>query len=206
MKIEITPYDPAWPATFSTIKNELQQVLSDLNPKIEHIGSTAVPDLAAKPIIDVAVGLAQVSELDKAVEPMIQNHYIYYKAYNASMPLRRLFVGLKDSGAQHRFNHTYAEAAGIPHAAIAAHRLCHVHVWEYGSSEWIRHIAFREYLMAHPSAALEYAQLKQQLSTLDWRDGNAYNDGKNRFVKALEAKAVSWYAEGQGGANMERKA
>jgi GrpB-like predicted nucleotidyltransferase (UPF0157 family) len=193
MKIEVKDYDAAWAQSFNAIKNELSIVLSDFNPKIQHIGSTAVPGIAAKPIIEIAVGLKSVELLDEVIAPMINNHYIYYEVFNSSMPQRRLFVGLKEKKDILRFKSVYTKQDTIPHEAIHPCRLTHIHVWEHGSSEWNRHIAFREYLIEHPTIRDAYESLKKSLSKLQWKDGMEYNEGKNEFIKKEEVRAVSWY-------------
>jgi GrpB-like predicted nucleotidyltransferase (UPF0157 family) len=195
MKIEIAKYNPEWPISFIQIKKELQTILRELNPRVEHIGSTSVPNLAAKAVIDIAVGIDNPQDLDRTIKPMIQNHFIYYEVYNSDMPLRRLFVGLKDKKDYLKFKSIYSEGDPIPHEKILSHRLCHVHIWEFGSSEWIRHIAFRDYLIEHPQINCEYETLKKKLSAKNWSDGNEYNDGKNTFIKSEESKAVLWYNE-----------
>lgn len=195
MKIEIVTYHPEWINSFQLIKNELETILGELNPRIEHIGSTAVPNLAAKPVIDVAVGIGNIEDLDKTIEPMLRGGYIYYEVYNAVMPLRRLFVGLKDKNHPLTLKKIYMEGDVIPHEQLLSHRLCNVHIWEFGSSEWLRHIAFRDYLIEHPKIRTRYQAIKNALSATDWRDVNEYNNGKDRFIKAEESKAMLWYRE-----------
>ncbi|MBK8493195.1 MAG: GrpB family protein [Saprospirales bacterium] len=194
MKIEIAAYNPEWANQFRFIKGELNIILGKLAPRIEHIGSTSVPNLAAKPVIDIAVGINSSNDLDETIEPMIRNHYLYFEVYNAAMPLRRLFVGLKDKKEYTRFKSIYTKNDIIPHEEINSHRLVHVHVWKFGTPEWIRHIAFRDYLIAHPEIKSQYEALKKQLSLKDWKDTMEYNAGKNSFIKEQEAKAILWYA------------
>lgn len=193
MKIKIETYNPEWPTQFQRIANDLKRILTTLNPTIEHIGSTSVPGLDAKPIIDVAVGIATSSLLNATIEPMTQQGYIYYEVYNTGMPLRRYYVGLTPGDHRNKFKSVYTAEDEIPHAEIHKYTHTHIHIWESGSSEYLRHIAFREYLRAHPEIAAQYAQLKHQLSLTDWNDGNAYNGGKNDFIQKEEAKAVVWY-------------
>lgn len=193
MKIEIEEYNPEWSNKFKLIKNELNDILGKLNPRIEHIGSTSVPNLAAKPIIDITVGINSAYDLDETIEPMISNHYLYYEVFNSAMPLRRLFVGLKNKKNHIKFKNTYTENDIIPHEEINSQRLTHVHIWEFGTSEWIRHIAFREYLIEHPEIKSRYEAIKKQLSSKNWRDGMEYNDGKDSFIKTEESKAILWY-------------
>ncbi len=196
MKITIEAYNPNWPIQFEQLKAELETILKDFNPIIEHVGSTSVPHLAAKPIIDILVGLKTSADLDKTVSPMLNNHFIYYETYNAVMPERRYFVGLKDKSAIRKFQNIYKEGDITPSDEIHHHKLTHIHIWEFGTSEWIRHIAFRDYLRTHPSVRADYEALKKELSAINWKDGNEYNGGKNDFIKREEAKAILWYNEG----------
>ena len=192
MKITIAPYNPDWTNVFNELKKEIGEILKELNPAIEHVGSTSVPGLAAKPIIDIAVGLKNREDLDKTIKPMMENNFIYYEVFNEGMPDRRLYVKLK--GNHHlRFPRIFSKGDIIPHEELNLVRIAHVHIWEYGTAEWTRHIAFREYLKKHPEIKLQYADLKKGLSKINWEHGMAYNDGKNDFIKREEAKAVAWY-------------
>lgn len=194
MKITIAPYNPDWPNQFQTIKQELAGLLRDFQPAIEHFGSTSVPGLAAKPFIDILVGLASADDFDQVVKQLVPvPGYLYYECYNPYMPERRLFVKLKEGVPTDQFPKVFTDVATLPHEAIQDQKWAHIHIWEMDSPGWIRHIAFRDYLMAHPEVKLEYQQLKQELSQREWRDVNEYNEGKDRFIKMVEAKAVVWY-------------
>ena len=96
LKIEVEKYNPNWINQFYDLKNQLSMILESLNPIIEHIGSTSIQFLSAKTIIDIAVGIKSISELDLVIKPMIKTQFIYYEVYNEVMPERRLFVGIKD--------------------------------------------------------------------------------------------------------------
>lgn len=74
-------------------------------------------------------------------------------------------------------------------------RIAHVHVWEVGTLEWLRHIAFRDYLIAHPKIRDEYADLKMRLGDMEWTHGMECNDAKNDFIKKTKARAINWYNE-----------
>ena len=76
---------------------------------------------------------------------------------------------------------------------LQKYKLSHVHIWQYNSDDWIRHIALRDYLIEHPNDMLQYEELKKNLSEKEWLDGNEYNDEKNGFIKNLELKAILWY-------------
>ncbi len=196
MKIQIEPYNPDWQRQFEQLKTELSIIFNQLSPTIEHIGSTSVSGLAAKPFIDIMVGLKSVDELDKTIEPMRKTgKYIYYEVYNNVMPQRRLFVRLKEEVDIQQFQSVYTSKDIIPHEVLNACRWAHVHVWELNSPDWLRHIAFREYLKTHPEVKNQYESLKRALSQQNWKDGNEYNAGKDSFIKREEAKAIEWYKQ-----------
>lgn len=196
MKIRLEPHNPDWGRTFDSIKSELQEPIGFPTPIIEHIGSTSVAGLSAKPIIDILIGLEDESLLDKTVRPLTDKGYIYYEKYNEDMPYRRFFVKLKETGNKPALPSVIREGDDIP-AYLADHqnRSAHIHVMPYNSEHWIRHIAFRDYLCAHPDVKQEYQKLKENLSLRDWVDGNDYNEGKDSFLKTEEQKAIVWAAE-----------
>lgn len=194
MRITIANYNSEWINQFENIKAELSLLLASFQPQIEHFGSTSVPGLAAKPVIDILVGIQDINQFDSLVKNILtHDRYIYYKAFNAFIPNRRLFVRLKNESNTEDFGQTFSDLKTIPHEKINAHRIAHVHVWEYQSDNWIRHIAFREYLKTHDEVRSKYQELKQQLSQQLWQNGMEYNDGKNQFIKQEEQKAIAWY-------------
>ncbi|TNE48606.1 MAG: GrpB family protein [Bacteroidetes bacterium] len=196
MHIQITPFNTTWATQFSRIRDEIQNLLQEYDPEIEHIGSTSVPGLAAKPIIDIMAGIRNLSQLDALVPDLLENrHYLFYQAFNRFFPQRRLFVRLKDETDPAVFPQVFTELESIPHAAINPHRLAHVHVWEYESADWVRHIAFREYLKEHDVVREQYAALKIKLGKRDWKNGMEYNNAKDAFLKQEERNAISWYRQ-----------
>lgn len=176
MKIIIEPYKEDWGRQFMEIKEELLFLLKDFNPMIEHFGSTSVLGLAAKPVIDVLVGIQDVNKFELLAKGILESkNYIYMEAYNRLIPKRRLFIRLKDEIDTEAFEEIYYELEDIPHDKLNYARIAHVHVWEYKSENWIRHLAFREYLKFHDDVKLKYENLKKELSSKDWRDGMEYN-------------------------------
>lgn len=193
MKIAIHDYNNSWPFRFQALANKLEVVLSQFEPTIEHIGSTSVPGLAAKPVIDLGIGLSSKAQLDEVVTPMLDAGYLYYELYNEQMPERRLFIQLKEEYAQHNFSTVFKIEEEIPHAAIDQARIANIHIWEKGSNEWLRHIAFREYLKKFPSIRDQYGDLKKKLSLDEWKNMMAYNEAKSDFIRAEQEKALEWY-------------
>ncbi|HVA97270.1 MAG TPA: GrpB family protein [Bacteroidia bacterium] len=193
MKIQLEKYNPDWTTIYKDIEADLRHSISFLNPKIEHIGSTSIVDMKSKPIIDILVGIHEQDQLDNVVEPLTRKGYIYYEKYNSVMPYRRFFVKLKNK-PDFLISKVYCEKDEVPNE-LNDYRLAHIHVLEYNSYHWKRHIAFREYLKIHTDIKNEYQKMKIQLSVLEWRDGNEYNNAKNEFIKRTEKKAIEWYDE-----------
>lgn len=190
MKILVQPYDSRWPVLYDELRQQLAELLADLQPVIRHIGSTAVPGLAAKPVIDIAVGLSALSLLDQAVDPMLRAGFLYYEAFNESMPERRLFV-IPDATAPSTLRGlVFRTDAEMPHELVNRYRLAHVHVWVHGSPEWRRHLIFRDYLRQHPEVARAYATLKLGLAGQEWEHGMAYNRAKHDFLQHHQAAAL----------------
>lgn len=193
MKIIIEPYNPNWVKQFRKIKEELADILGEFHPVIEHFGSTSIPQLAAKPVIDILVGIEDEKHFPEIEKAMFPHPYIYYQVYNSGMPNRRLFVRLKDEINENKFQKIFKTEEGILHEEINTARIAHVHIWKFGTPDWIRHIAFRDYIKAHPEIKNQYEMLKKELSEQNWKDGNDYNGGKDKFIKTEEAKAIKWY-------------
>lgn len=196
MTIELEEHKPEWEEQFENLKAELIDIIGFTDPHVEHIGSTAVKRLLAKPIIDILIGLESTSLLDEVVKPLIDHGYIYYPIYNNLMPYRRFFV--KHRSKVHRLNipKTINDEKDIPNTTEEHNlRLAHIHVLKYNSDHWVRHIAFRNYLREHPNVQREYRRLKEVLRTNEWSDGNDYNKAKDTFIKTEEKKAIDWYTK-----------
>lgn len=162
--VEIVSYDPAWPAQFAEIAARVYRAFAD-GPLlvIEHVGSTAVVGLAAKPIIDIDVILPTRDCLPDAVVRLARLGYVYKG--DGGVPGREAFQP-PEGGPRH---HLYVCACDCP--------------------EYHRHIAFRNYLRRHLDTAQDYAALKRDLAAGFRDDRTAYNDGKAEFVKAVLAQA-----------------
>lgn len=194
MKIRLEKYDPSWGNIYQEIAKELSEALHFLQPPIEHIGSTSVEGLAAKPVIDILVGLKDESFLDAVITPLTAKKYVFYEKYNAIMPYRRFFVKLHSQSTSFPIPFIIRDHNEIPQVLIGHEsRQAHIHVLQYGSPHWTRHIAFRDYLGNYAEVRQEYQKLKAILSMQEWEDENAYNKAKDAFIKTEEQKAIAWY-------------
>lgn len=194
MDIKIEPYNAEWNTAFKSIKFDLQAALKGISPKIDHIGSTSIRGLSAKPIIDVLVGVALEDDLERTIQPMLAHGYIYYELYNEMMPYRRFFIKTKNKCAT--ISTVSAENKATAQDVLQHdNRLAHIHVIPTASIHWKRHIAFREYLRVHDTVRLEYQNLKEHLSLQQWENGNHYNSAKNDFIKYHETKALEWFVD-----------
>ena len=156
--VEIVPYDAAWPIRFEEEARHLRGVLQPwLAGSIEHIGSTAVPGLAAKPVLDILV-TAEPFPLPPAIVATVESLGYEYKGENG-------IVGRQYFRTR-------------PHAR-------HLHVFAPGSVEAEKHLRFRDFLRTHPEAALDYAALKRRLAVEHRLNREAYTDGKADLVRAI---------------------
>ena len=161
--IKVEDYDPHWSEEFEMLRSRIALLLDELATAIEHVGSTAVPGLAAKPIIDIDILLRSVSDL-----PIVCTR-------------------LGSLGYEHRGDLGVAgrEAFRTPPGQFAHH----LYVCPPGSQEYSRHIAFRDYLRSHPEDASAYAALKRNLAYEFATDREAYNQGKTEFVRLILHRA-----------------
>jgi len=163
--VRIVDYDPAWPEMASAEIARVEAALGAQVTRIDHVGSTAVPGMAAKPIVDLQVSVVEIAPADRYVGPLEGLGY--------------LFAADPDSPDFHFF--------GKP---AARPRTFHVHVCVAGSDDEFRHLALRDYLRAHTDEALRYAEVKRSLVALRPGDRLAYIEGKADYVAALEERAV----------------
>jgi GrpB-like predicted nucleotidyltransferase (UPF0157 family) len=168
--VQVFPYNPHWPGMFSRAAREIADALGARMLAIHHIGSTSVPDMHAKPVIDMLAIVDDVAALDTCAERMTAIRYEVMGEFGIAG--RRYYR--RDNAAGERTHQVHAFAVGSPHVE--------------------RHLAFRDFMRAHPHHASEYAQLKQRLAEQFPRDMDAYIDGKDPFIKAMEAQALAWAA------------
>ena len=163
--IAVTDYDPTWPEMFEQDRAVISGALGATARGIEHVGSTAVPGLAAKPIIDILMGVDE-GDLDRIIEPLQRIGYEYNPDWEISMPRRRYF---RRQHADGRNTH-------------------HLHAVPIGGEFWTRHLRFRDYLRANPSKAEEYAVLKREIAR-QHQGSIDYTFAKTEFIRSVEALA-----------------
>ena len=167
-EIHLAPHDTGWPSMFEAERQRLETALPGAFTEVAHIGSTAVPGLVAKPIIDLLAGVRSMEEADALVEAVCAAGYITSHEFNATLADRRWFM-----------------------RAAHGRRTHHLHVVVHGGAEWQARLAFRDALRRDPALAGRYAALKQQLA-VEYRLGReAYTDAKAGFIEqALAAMAA----------------
>jgi GrpB-like predicted nucleotidyltransferase (UPF0157 family) len=169
-EIEVVDYDPRWPELFD---QEAERLRATLDPSLiiglEHFGSTAVPNLSAKPIIDILIAVRSLADAQASfVEGLRKLDYVCW-AENPKTD-RMFFV------------------KGMP--PFGPRRTHHVHVTEIHGEMWQR-LAFRDWLRAHPDEARSYGQLKRRLAAEHSTDREAYTDAKSVWIDSLMRKAIS---------------
>ena len=168
--VEICEYDTAWPLKFEEQKGDLMKAIGNKVVAIEHIGSTAVPGLGAKPIIDIMVGLRQLSDAEDCIEPLRRIGYEYVPELEAEIPERRYF---------------HKGPSNLPKKHY------HLHMVEIHREFWNAQILFRDYLKTHSDAAQEYFKLKKDLAAKYRLNREAYTEAKTSFIRSTIAKARS---------------
>jgi GrpB-like predicted nucleotidyltransferase (UPF0157 family) len=163
--IDIVPYDESWPSRFQQERAVLDHVLGNwIVGGIEHVGSTAVPGLAAKPVIDIMVGVDSL-EVSRAAIPILSEIKYCYFPYRPDLM------------------HWFCK----PSPAVRTH---HLHLIPFRSRLWTERLAFRDYLRAHTDIATEYSALKQRLAAQHRSDREAYTDAKTPFVERIVKLAL----------------
>lgn len=165
--VGIVEYDPAWPAVADAELRRIEEALGEVAVRVEHIGSTSVPGLAAKPIVDLQLSVDALWPRARYVEPLERLGY--------------LFAPVPESPDHHFF----AKPPERP-------RTHHLHVCQAGSAHELRHVAVRDFLRAHAEEAASYAALKREVAARHPQDRLAYIEGKDEYVTALEARAMAW--------------
>lgn len=168
MRYQVVPHDLEWKQQYAREAEQIVRALHGLAMTLRHIGSTAIPNISAKPIIDILMEVDDLSELDARSSTMEQLGYEVMGEFG--IPGRRYFRKNNASG-------------------IRTHQ---IHAFQTGSAGAMRHLAFRDYMIGHPAAAREYSVLKEMLARQHPEDFEAYMDGKDAFIREHESRAIGW--------------
>jgi GrpB-like predicted nucleotidyltransferase (UPF0157 family) len=167
-KVEVVPYRPTWRDAFETEAKSVSNGLGKNVVAIHHIGSTAIPNICAKPIIDLLIEVKDITDVDGQRSAMQSLGYEVMGEFG--IPGRRFFLKNNQEGV----------------------RTHHIQTFEIGSAQIERHLAFRDYMIAHPKDAQKYSQLKRELATKYPQNIDEYMDGKDEFIKEMDQKAAQW--------------
>ena len=165
--VTMAPYSEEWPLRFAEVKAELLLAFAPGEAVVEHIGSTSIPGLAAKPIIDVLLGAESLDTIERKFEALARLGYEYVAKHEGELPMRRYFV--KPAGKAPRVN---------------------LHAVVLGSQFWLEHLVFRNALRANSSLVSEYQKLKERLAIEFVHDRPAYTEAKAPFIRAVIASAL----------------
>lgn len=165
--IVVEDYNPAWPRLFVEEKALIHAAIGDFIADIQHVGSTSVPGLGAKPIVDIMVVVRNLALVPNCVRPLENIDYLYM-AENG-IPGRHLFCK--------------------PAHVSSFQRLYHLHIMEKTHEQYSFHLLFRDYLRTHPDTRQAYQSLKREMATKYGFDRVGYTDAKHDFIRSVIAQA-----------------
>jgi GrpB-like predicted nucleotidyltransferase (UPF0157 family) len=171
--IELVPHRPEWTQMARSECARLKDALGDLLVTVHHIGSTAIPDIMAKPIVDLIPVVTSVEMLDRAAQQIEALGYEYLGEFG--LPGRRYCRLIDPATGKRTFQ---------------------LHCYQPDAAEFPRHLAFRDYLRAHLAIAKEYEDEKLRAAALYPDDVLAYNGAKNDWIQRIQADALAWWKPG----------
>ncbi|MEH6942258.1 GrpB family protein [Bacillus sp. JJ722] len=160
----IESYQPEWAIQFQAEQRLLKGIVGKHAIEIEHIGSTSIEGLGAKPTLDIMMGVHELSEVEESIEKL--KHIGYEYVFHKEFPSRRFFRKGKWRAGTH-----------------------HLHVYKYESEEWINNLLFRDFLRTHPVQLKQYYQLKIELAQKYRNDRVSYTKAKESFIQSIIKKA-----------------
>ncbi|MGG0658502.1 GrpB family protein [Rummeliibacillus pycnus] len=166
-EVKVVPYDEKWPKMFNLEAEGLRRLLTNEIIGVNHIGSTSIPDMPAKPIIDVLVEVKNIQRIDQFTERLAVNGYKAFGEYG--IPGRRFFI-----------------------KGTLSNRTHHIHMFQTGDKEISRHLAFRDFLIANHHEALQYGALKKKLAKENPVNIEKYIQGKHDFIQKIDRMAAEW--------------
>jgi len=167
-EVEVVPHDPEWKDAFEAEAKHIGAALGENVVAVHHIGSTSIPNIYAKPVIDILVEVRNITEIDGQSSAMESFGYEVMGEYGIAG--RRYFRKDNQKG-------------------IRTHQ---IHVFEAGSAQVTRHLSFRDYMIVHPEDAQRYSELKRKLAEEHSQSIDRYMDGKDGFIKEIDRRAARW--------------
>ncbi|MDF1796448.1 MAG: bifunctional GrpB family protein/GNAT family N-acetyltransferase [Coxiellaceae bacterium] len=165
--IILAPYDPHWPQAYAHESAWLQQQLGDVIADMQHIGSTAIGGIQAKPVIDILIGVHDLNQFNQQhIQKLAKGGYDYIDKYEKDLPFRRYFQKQDDNGT----------------------RTHQIHLVNINSSWWFRHTLFRDYMRRYPEQAKSYETLKLELAP-QFDDSNQYSFAKTDYIVRINKLA-----------------
>jgi len=168
-KVEVKSHDNKWFNKYEKEKKKINNIYKDILVDIHHIGSTAIPNIKAKPVIDILVVVEDINKVDQ-YDNLMQE------------------LGYEPKGEFGIENRRFFQKGGN-------YRSHHVHIFEKGDQEIKKHLNFRDYLRAHPAKAKQYSKLKESLAEQYPYNIDKYIEGKNDFIQEIDREAAQWAAE-----------
>ncbi len=187
MKIKIVPHQIEWKEKFEKEKRILKELIPIPGLKIEHIGSTSVEGMAAKPVVDIMLGVKNNSELEQLKNALYgQPNYVYYSKWEPVMPFRKFFVKLEN--VPQNISDSIPIDIKIEEdqpETILQYRGCHIHSVVHSHPFWEKHIAFRNHLRNDPETFKKYQDLKFGLSQKEWERSEDFSKAKTAFILSV---------------------
>lgn len=166
--VTVYPYDETWPMEYQKEKEILQEHLQGLDVRIEHVGSTAIPGLSAKPIIDIAIGAKNEEDLFKIAKRLEDAGYDMLNSYEEKGEV--------------------LARKGTPEC-----RTHYIHIQLLGSEYWNEFMYFKKFMLDHPESVKEYQKLKEELSIKYADERKKYTASKNEFISNILEQAYKMY-------------
>ncbi len=192
MDIVLAEHSDRFAAAFEMERQRLMEQLQGCPaPIIAHIGSTAVPGLKAKPIIDMMLGFAQEQDLDQAVALLVRDqHCIYYPHYETELPFRRFIIKTKTIEKGIATRKALKPNIVPPLMPAVVHRSHHLHLVQHDHPFWKSHLLFRNALRADEKLRKAYEALKVDLAKRTWSHTNDYAYAKSAFIESALNKLI----------------
>ena len=159
-KVHLVSYCPDWVKEFKKEKEILQKILGAIALQIEHVGSTSIPGLSAKPILDIAVAVENIETLAKLIPVLTKAGY-------------DVLNSIENKGEI------------LARKGNTENRTHYIHIEVIGSTYWNDHILFRDYLLKHPEYIKQYENLKESLAIQFQDDRKQYTSAKNEFIQHI---------------------